>query len=368
MDGMKKLLKNVLKKLYRRIFGKLYADMEAKVRHLEDKMLILQSGLWDEEFYVRASGWCRRGDDTPLDHYLTKGWRQGWEPSQHFNGNAILNAKPDLRINPLVYFLRYERYPLGNAFRASEETVQKYLDAKAARTQPVKKVVYSCITNGYDDLNEIRAFYFTPHDWDYVCFTDDETLIQQKTLGIWEIRPLRFTEMDVIRNARRHKLQPHELFPEYEESLYVDANVNILTPYVFQEIARRKTDLLISAHATRKCLYEEFQFVLSGGLIDPELGTKQIQAYRNAGFPENYGLHETNVLYRRHHAPKIKTLMDEWLYWIENFTQRDQLSLSFALWKHGISVKESSIHNARVENPDFCVFTHAGKLRKKKET
>lgn len=360
-------MKKLLKTIYRRLFGKLYADMDARVRYLEDKMLILQSGLWDEEFYVRESGWSRRGDDTPLDHYLTQGWREGFEPSERFNGKAILAAKPDLQINPLVYLLRYGRYPLGNAFRASEEQVQSYLRAKANRKGPVRKVVYSCITNGYDDLNELRAFYFTHPDWDYVCFTDDDSLVRRKTLGIWEIRPLRFTEMDVIRNARRHKLAPHSLFPEYDESLWVDANVNILTPYVFHEIERRKTDLLIAAHATRKCLYEEFQFVLSGGLIDPELGAKQIQTYRDAGFPKNYGLHETNVLYRRHHEPEVKALMKDWLYWIENFTQRDQLSLSFVLWKHGRKANACSIHNARVENPDFCVFAHAGKSKKRTE-
>ncbi len=365
---MKTIFKEILKKIYRRIFWKLYADMEAGVRHLEDKMRILQSGLWDEEFYVRESGWCRRGDDTPLDHYLTKGWREGFSPSSKFDGKAYAEQRPELPINPLVHYLRYARYPLGNSKKPTDEGVRAYLDAKSRRTAPVKKVVFTCFTGGYDDLGEIRCFGFTDPDWDYVCFTDDEELLRQGTFGIWEIRPLKFTNLDRIRNARRHKLQPHLLFPEYEESIYVDANVNILSDYLFREIRKRRTDLLIPIHFSRNCIYQEYAAVLGFGIIDPELGAKQIAAYREAGFPENYGLHETNVLYRRHHEPKVKAMMEDWLYWIENFTQRDQLSLSFVLWKHGRTVRSCALRNARVENPDFCVFEHAGRVRKNRES
>ncbi|MBQ9454096.1 MAG: DUF616 domain-containing protein [Thermoguttaceae bacterium] len=355
------MLKKILKSFYYFLFGKIYADMEAKIQALEDKVFILRSGLWDEDFYIRQSGWNRRMGGTPLDHYLTVGWKMGINPSEKFDGNEMLRRKPDLKMNPLVYHLRYGKYPLVNVCKPTDEGVQAYLDAKTKRTAPSKKVVYTCITNGYDDLGEIRCFHYTDPAWDYVCFTDDEELIGMKTFGIWEIRPLQFTNLDKIRNARRHKIQPHKLFPEYDESLWLDANVNILTPFLFEEINRRNTSMLIPMHATRNCLYDEFDFVNKAGIIDQELGQKQIEAYRKAGFPKHYGLHETNIVYRRHNEPDVIAVMDEWLYWIENYTQRDQLSLSFALWKNHFSVASCSFPNARNDGVNFCVFHHRGK-------
>lgn len=351
----------LLRKLLNPLVRKLTGMMDARVSVLEDKMLILQSGLWDEEFYIRQSGWGRRMGGTPLDHYLTIGWKQGLNPSEQFDGNDLLRRNPDIRINPLVFYLRYGRYPLRNTCKPTDEGVKAYLEAKAKRTAPVKKVVYTCITNGYDDLGEIRCFHYTDPGWDYVCFTNDEELIVQKTFGIWEIRSLQFTNLDMIRNARRHKILPHKLFPEYDESLWIDGNVNILTPFLFDEIRKRETDLLIPAHPTRKCLYEEYEFVQKAGIIDPELGRRQMEEYKKAGFPKGYGLQETNLVYRRHHEPGIIALMDEWLYWIENYTQRDQLSLSFALWKNHRRVADSTIPNARIDSVNYCVFDHKGK-------
>lgn len=339
-------------------------ELEWKLRCLEDRIMLLQSGLWDEDYYVRTSGWVRRGDETPLEHYVTKGWKLGFNPSARFDGRGYAASMPDLPINPLSHYLRYGRYPLGNVKKPTNEGVEAYRQAKAARKEPAKKVVFTCVTNGYDDLNEIRCFGFTDPGWDYVCFTDDAELVAGKELGIWEIRPLQFTNLDVIRNARRHKILPHLLFPEYEESLYVDGNVNLLTPFIFQEIQRRRKDLLIPAHAVRRCLYEEFEFLKGRGVIDEELGQKQIDFYRQAGFPKNYGLHETNVLYRRHHEPEIIAMMEDWQHAIETFTQRDQMSLSYVFWKHHRKIRPYSLPNFRLENPNVCVFAHAGRSGK----
>ena len=349
-------MKSFLKRIYRLLFGKIYADMESRLQYLEDKVLILQSGLWDEEYYIRQSGWGRRGDDTPLDHYMRDGWKLGFNPSERFDGVAYMERRPDLPINPLSHYLRYGRYPLANVYKPSEKTITDFRKAQSKRQ--AKKVVYTCITNRYDDLSEIACFHYTDFDWDYVCFTDDEELIAQQQFGIWDIRPLVFTDLDVIRNARRHKVLPHILFPEYDESLWIDANVNILTSFLFDNIRKRRTNLLIPIHATRNCIYEEYEFVQNAGLIVPELGRQQIETYQKAGFPKNYGLLETNILYRRHNAPAIVQLMDDWANEIIHFTQRDQLSLTYVMWKYHLKIADHSLPNARIDEKNFCVFEH----------
>ena len=79
--------------------------------------------------------------------------------------------------------------------------------------------------------------------------------------------------------------------------------------------------------------------------------------------PKNYGLNETNILLRRHNVPQIIKLMDEWWSYIEKYTKRDQLSLSYVLWKNDISIDDISFKNARFDNGNFQFLDHSGVAR-----
>lgn len=129
-------------------------------------------------------------------------------------------------------------------------------------------VVYTCLTGNYDTLREHK---YLNKNWDYVCFTDDEKLLAQKRQGIWEIRPLVYAEKDNALNNRYHKINPHKLFPEYEQSVYVDGNVDIRSPYLFRQIEKRKTNLLLPMHFCRNCVYEEFAEVEKLGYDKSEI-------------------------------------------------------------------------------------------------
>ncbi len=50
--------------------------------------------------------------------------------------------------------------------------------------------------------------------------------------------------------------------------------------------------------------------------------------------------------------------MDEWWYYIENYSKRDQLSLSYVLWKNQVKIEDISIPNARIDDKNFKVFSH----------
>ena len=49
--------------------------------------LIAESGVFDPEYYCRAAG--RITDTTPVEHYVLYGWREGLEPSAHFEGRWL---------------------------------------------------------------------------------------------------------------------------------------------------------------------------------------------------------------------------------------------------------------------------------------
>ncbi len=219
-----------------------------------------------------------------------------------------------------------------------------------------KSVIYTCIA-GDSDIIPIIQNYMSP-DWEYVCFTDNRTLLKMKHFGMWKIKPLVFDSLDNTRNARWHKTHPHILFPDYDESIWIDSNINILTSYLFDKIKDEKKFLLVPLHFCRNSIYQEFEAVRKLHKDSDNIVDAAYQFLKHNGMPENYGLNETNIVYRKHNDEKIIKLMEDWWDMISNFSKRDQLSFSYVLWKNNLLVKDISIDNARIDVLNFKVYTH----------
>ena len=55
--------------------------------------------------------------------------------------------------------------------------------------------------------------------------------------------------------------------------------------------------------------------------------------YRDEGFPRQFGLYETNVVLRKHNEPLVGKVDVDWWREIDSGSRRDQLSLTYVLWK-----------------------------------
>lgn len=237
-----------------------------------------------------------------------------------------------------------------------KERAANYWEATPGRV--ARTVIYTCITNKYDDLREIATPGYINSDCDYICYTDDDGLVSQGTIGVWQIRQLAFNELDDTRNNRWHKMHPHILFPEYEASIYMDANVDVLSDRLFSEATERGQSLLLPQHPSRDCIYEEYKKILSQFMDDPQRVTQELGLIRRSKMPTHYGLGENNILFRRHHDKTIQDIMDEWWDMEVKYSKRDQLSLVWLLWKHGIDIKTITFKNPRFDTENYCVFRH----------
>lgn len=221
-----------------------------------------------------------------------------------------------------------------------------------------KSVVYTCITNGYDDIEKIAVPGYVNCQWDYVCFTDNDEHVQRGKVGVWKMRPLAFTHMDGTRNNRWHKFHPSALFPTCDESLYIDANVDILTDWIFSEVSRRDSDILLPLHPRRKCIYQEYKEIMSQFMDDPGRLLSERRLIKRSGMPQNYGMTENNVIYRRHNMPVVKEIMSECWDMIVMYSKRDQLCMSWILWKHGVRIEDVAFPCARNDLCNFNVVEH----------
>ncbi len=238
--------------------------------------------------------------------------------------------------------------------------VSDYLAYKKRRT--AKSVIYTCITDGYDDLSLMTTPTFIEHNCDYVCFTDNTSDIAAKQIGVWETRPLAYTSLDNTRNNRWHKMHPHELFKNYMDSLYIDANVDILSHSLLSSAKMLRSSIAIPLHPLRDCIYDEYLNAFAEFIDNPRSMRSELNLIKASGMPKHYGLTENNVIYRLHNDPKIIEIMNEWWEMTTNYSRRDQLSLAWLLWKHGIKISEIALSHWHNGTNQYCVHPHQRSL------
>ncbi len=254
--------------------------------------------------------------------------------------------------------LDYINIDLSENKNIIESVRRKHLENKKCDEMQNNKVIYTCVTNNYDDIS---IHSYIDDSWDYICFTDSEYLINRGYFGNWKVKPLEFDKLDNTRNNRWHKMHPHVLFQKYERSLYVDANLNIKTPYLFEcifEKEKQNIKLSIPKHFERECIYDEANIIKDNAIDDIVIVENQINLYENEGFPKNYGLSENNIIYRNHNDEKIISIMNDWWYMIENYSKRDQLSLYYVLWKNNFDMPYLTRSSIRLDFPNFEFKPH----------
>ena len=320
--------------------------------------LVRNSGLFDSEYYIRNYH-PEMKKNTALSYYMTKGWKLKENPSEEFDAKKYTGYS---NINPIIdYVLRgrfaYARAFWENKYPVSDEYIQKYWEQKNNRKSKTKKVLYTCITNDFDDLEEIKGLKYTDNDFDYICFTDNEEHIKKGRIGIWETRPLVCNKYSNSLNNRWHKINPHLLFPEYTESVYIDGNVNILTSKFFDMIKNTDKDILIPEHPMKADMYQEI-VSCCGPFNERDFSEKIANQFKDEGFPINYGMFENNVIYRKHHEPDIISIMKGWWSYMEAGAKRDQVCLAYLFWKHNRKIKEYAFETPRSDYQNFCVFIH----------
>ena len=190
-----------------------------------------------------------------------------------------------------------------------------------------KTLVYSVNIGGYDRVLPIKER--SPF-CDYKLFTDDPN---GGAKG-WEVILVQKLENQLLQ-TRQIKLCIHKHQPGYDRYVYLDANFEIRRDIYEYVKASFKGGLMLHAHPTRDCIFQEGKRVLALGMVKKEAVEKQLTSYSMAGMPRRYGLFANGFLVRDHSVDKF---METWYEELENHTYRDQLSLPFLMFKHRPSI------------------------------
>lgn len=183
-------------------------------------------------------------------------------------------------------------------------------------------------------------------DADYVCFTD-----QDITCKPWQIVKVE-SSRPAVQHAKRYKMMPHWYFPDYKESVWVDANMIAKKPLVV------RNDMAFYRHPTRDCVYQESKEVVRQRLVEPEVVRKQMKQYRKDSYPDHNGLIAGYVIYRRHNDPRVIAFCEAWYRECNRWCWRDQLSANKVAWDSGMDLPTLDNPGYGEESSDFDRIAH----------
>lgn len=195
-------------------------------------------------------------------------------------------------------------------------------------------LVYTAIFGPYDFLKEPE---FRPDDLEFVCYTNQTPeALQQRPNSVWELRGVDVEDSELWA-ARRLKHNP-----PVKESLWIDGTVH-LKKHPSEFIQPQHGNFACFYHTRRQCVYEEAEAAIArlegqGRRDESERVHFQRNHYRKIGLPENNGLFETCVLYRRMDE-QLQRFQERWWREMLDWSSRDQIALAKVSWQLGIEPK-----------------------------
>ena len=273
------------------------------------------------------------------DNYMHGLWKNGVADRYDTGGGFYMGAKdyPSRPISYSEYVVHFGHGSWNAIGKKNQYTAEEWLKMfrRYWSNEKNKKVVYTCITSDYDRLSNPK---FLTDGFDYVCFTDNKAI----TSDVWDIRPLpKETEgLSQVKKQRFVKINPHLLLSEYDMSIWVDGNVTLkgdLNKFV-KNVITSDCSVYVPKHPQRDCIYAEANAVVKMGKDKSDITRPQMERYRKEGFPERYGLLQSNIMLRKHNKLDCIKLMENWFKELKDGSHRDQLSFNYASWKN-IDVK-----------------------------
>ena len=217
-----------------------------------------------------------------------------------------------------------------------------------------RKLIYTCITDGYDLLKEPTIIN---SDWDYVCFHSGAIKLQQQNT-VWQLVNIDGLTTDVnVRSQRKLKIFNEKIFKEYDLSIWVDGSITINTDLNLFVKYYHNDVFSLMQHPIRNCIYKEADAVLHYKKDTPEIVSKQIDRYFQESYPANNGMVQTGVMVRTH-TSEVIDFCNEWWCEVKKGSHRDQLSFNYVLHHTPIEVNLFSSNILRCE---FILSSHLKK-------
>lgn len=200
------------------------------------------------------------------------------------------------------------------------------------KDQPMRVAVYTSLFGNYDRLPPVLT---EARNIEFLCFSDQDIEVR----GWRTIRSEALYESSAL-SAKYFKLQPHKVLPNFDASLFIDANTVLCGDLEsFLERWLLSTDFAMWPHPERDCIHDEALTIMYARKSDPLEVAKQLERYEDLGLELRRGFFEGSFIWRKHNKPEVIKFDDRWWQEVLTYTSRDQVSLYFLLQRESLGIR-----------------------------
>lgn len=207
-----------------------------------------------------------------------------------------------------------------------------------------KKVVYTVVLGGYDELSPAPKF----EGWDFIVFTDDVMLNSDG----WT-KCLVEGNKDLQKESRKYKFLSHVYLSEYDLVCYIDGNVRLMS--------EPPSHPIWFTHRLRNSVYEEAMT----RSIDVDMIKRQVRYYMELRFSDKAGLYHNNFFVRSNRNDVQNKLMEKVWDIVSEHTAVDELAVPFAMWV--TQTRMENIQHQSIQSRYIKVKAHKKQIEDKKK-
>ena len=217
--------------------------------------------------------------------------------------------------------------------------------------------IYRVVLGVYDRVIEDNI---SGAEYDLFLFTDTV----QSGFSNYRRVMLPISGKPAIKN-RELKINVPDVLRSYDVVIYLDANIQICRNIddIIEDFLKSDADFGFFKHPYSENIEDEIRAIRATGKAEADLIFKELEELRsNNGQRARTPLTDNSIILRRNYS-KWDQFATEWYYYVQGFTGRDQLSLSFLREKHKLREYIFSWSPRIVSNKFFTVFPHKSNLK-----
>jgi len=252
----------------------------------QEYRLIVKSGLFDEQYYIKKNREIKKSNVNPLVHYIACGPKKGNDPNPLFNTSYYLDQNPGIGesgINPLAHYIEVGfnsgKYP--NPLFDSSYYLQKNPEIAESNINPLLH---------YMDIGAKQRK--DPHP----LFDNSYYLDQNIDVAESGLNPL----LHYLKYGAREGRDPHPLF---DTSYYLDQNPDVAKSGMNPLLYYLKYG---SSKGGNPNIFFDSLYYLSQNPDVAESGINPLIHYVNVGIRE--GRHPNSLIENISYAPKISII------------------------------------------------------------
>lgn len=205
----------------------------------------------------------------------------------------------------------------------------------------IKLMVITVNLGNYEYFKDLNVINQNTIDWFYI--TD-----QNFKSNIWNVLDVNSFNLPYKNNrilSKFFKMKCHtlDMFKDYDYIFWVDSSFVFENKNFVDDILNLcNNELVLYQHNSRRKemdVYNEKERCKKLKSVDNNLLDHQYEEYKKMGFIDIKGkLYSSGIILRKN-TLKINKIFEEWFEHNLNYTQRDQISLPYILWKNEIIPK-----------------------------